>query len=248
MRNLGKYAKHKTPIREEKAKDWHWTAGGAAFVEKYQGEHFDFVSYMNGRYRLKCKKCGAVVERAKSTVRCKSVECEECKKIEKMKADIMPYLRISEELKKTKICAHCGNGFHSQYPTALYCSSECRKKARRKRHPPKKDPCNKIRKRCKKYGVEYKTGISLSQLYNRDNGICQICGKPVNWGDNTWGEHFGPQYPTIDHIVALSNGGAHTWENVQLAHAICNSYKRNLPCSALETMLFPVVEGGEQSA
>ena len=43
--------------------------------------------------------------------------------------------------------------------------------------------------------------------------------------DHSWTEHFGPTSPTIDHIVPLSKGGSHTWDNVQVAHAICNSRK-----------------------
>lgn len=30
---------------------------------------------------------------------------------------------------------------------------------------------------------------------------------------------------TIDHIIPLSKGGTHTYNNVQLAHYICNSKK-----------------------
>lgn len=48
-------------------------------------------------------------------------------------------------------------------------------------------------------------------------------------------------YPTIDHIVAMANGGGHTWDNVQLAHAICNSYKRDL--SENEEISTAVLEG-----
>ena len=33
------------------------------------------------------------------------------------------------------------------------------------------------------------------------------------------------KYPTVDHIVPLSKGGTHTWNNVQLAHMACNSGK-----------------------
>lgn len=32
-------------------------------------------------------------------------------------------------------------------------------------------------------------------------------------------------YPTIDHIIPLSKGGLHSWNNIQLAHLSCNSSK-----------------------
>lgn len=38
---------------------------------------------------------------------------------------------------------------------------------------------------------------------------------------------FGPLTPSIDHVIALKNGGNHVWSNVQLAHAICNIIKND---------------------
>lgn len=75
--------------------------------------------------------------------------------------------------------------------------------------------------------MKYERGITLIKVYERDHGICQICGKPTDWNDNSWG-YGGPNHPTIDHIVALANGGLHSWDNVQLAHGMCNSIKRDL--------------------
>lgn len=42
--------------------------------------------------------------------------------------------------------------------------------------------------------------------------------------DKRWGD-YGPDYPTIDHIVPLSKGGPHLWSNVQVACAECNIAK-----------------------
>lgn len=39
--------------------------------------------------------------------------------------------------------------------------------------------------------------------------------------------YCGPKYPSIDHIIPISKGGAHTWENVQVAHFECNPNKRD---------------------
>ena len=70
--------------------------------------------------------------------------------------------------------------------------------------------------------------ITLEKLYNRDRGICALCGKPCDYEDYVFrGAVFiaGNDYPSIDHIEPLSKGGSHTWENVQLAHKLCNSIK-----------------------
>lgn len=32
----------------------------------------------------------------------------------------------------------------------------------------------------------------------------------------------GPDYPTIDHVIPLSKGGSHTWDNVKVACGECN--------------------------
>ena len=45
--------------------------------------------------------------------------------------------------------------------------------------------------------------------------------------DHEWTDHTGPKHPTIDHIIPMSKGGGHVWDNVQVAHAICNSIKRD---------------------
>lgn len=78
--------------------------------------------------------------------------------------------------------------------------------------------------RADRYGCEYETGITIKKLMERDKGICQICQKPVDPTDIVDG-HARRMYPTVDHIIPLSKGGSHAWDNVQLAHLYCNSGK-----------------------
>lgn len=47
----------------------------------------------------------------------------------------------------------------------------------------------------------------------RDSGICGICGLAV-----------GPDWH-LDHVIALVNGGEHSYANVQVSHPSCNSRK-----------------------
>lgn len=74
------------------------------------------------------------------------------------------------------------------------------------------------------YGVEYDASVTLKRVIKRDGGICQLCGKPVDTTSNKNGR-VRSYYPSIDHIVPMSKGGGHVWNNVQLAHMICNSRK-----------------------
>lgn len=65
--------------------------------------------------------------------------------------------------------------------------------------------------------------VYKSQIYERDNWTCQICGEPANTQ-----VHFQHDlYPSIDHIIPLSKGGTHEPLNVQCAHRGCNNRKQN---------------------
>lgn len=82
------------------------------------------------------------------------------------------------------------------------------------------------RHRCRKYGRIYDPSVTRDKLIERDNNTCQICGGKCDANDRRYG-HFGPLTPTIDHITPLAKGGNHVWENVQLAHAVCNIIKND---------------------
>ena len=84
------------------------------------------------------------------------------------------------------------------------------------------------RHRAKMWGRKYDPTVTLERLINRDGLRCAICGEICDPNDRRWNKRFGPMYPTIDHIKPLSKGGNHTWDNVQIAHSICNSRKGNL--------------------
>ena len=84
----------------------------------------------------------------------------------------------------------------------------------------------KLRNRCTV--SEFDNDITLEKLFNRDGGICALCGDRCDYGDYVFRNGFfiaGNRYPSIDHIKPLSKGGSHTWDNVQLVHKRCNSIK-----------------------
>lgn len=69
-------------------------------------------------------------------------------------------------------------------------------------------------------GAEYER-IVRSKVYERDGWRCQLCRRPVDGAAKV--PH--PRAPTLDHVVPLSEGGSHTYANVQLACFLCNSLK-----------------------
>lgn len=60
-------------------------------------------------------------------------------------------------------------------------------------------------------------------VFERDGWICQLCFEPVDptlmWPDT--------MAKSLDHIVPVSLGGPHIYDNVQLAHFKCNAQKGN---------------------
>lgn len=73
---------------------------------------------------------------------------------------------------------------------------------------------------------EYDEGVTLKKVQAKYHDVCQICGLMVDDTAIVNG-HIKRLYPTIDHIIPLSKGGTHTWENVRLAHMSCNAGKRD---------------------
>jgi hypothetical protein len=74
------------------------------------------------------------------------------------------------------------------------------------------------------------------EIFERDNWICQICMRQTPRqlvGSND------PLAPTIDHVIALVNGGAHSRANVQCACRRCNSIKSDKPMESVR------ISGGE---
>lgn len=204
-----------------KSDEWHYSKAYDKIVLELHPD-FEFVACKKRHVKIRCKKCHTETIRHQSTIRKYKTTCEKCQELDNLQAErkrLLDALFVLIESKTPKKCDACGSTFYSPYASKKYCSDRCKRKAR---------GSSNIRERCKKYGVEYHSGISLMSVYKRDNGICQICGKPTDFNDCSWNGFFGAMYPTIDHRLALANGGSHTWENVQLAHAICNSRKRDV--------------------
>ena len=63
-------------------------------------------------------------------------------------------------------------------------------------------------------------------VYKRDNGICQICGKPLTL------DNF-----TIDHIVPLNRGGINDIDNYRCTCRRCNQFKSDSLDEEMVTML-----------
>lgn len=100
-------------------------------------------------------------------------------------------------------CHECGEQFTAM-GQARYCSSTCAKRNGRRRD-------KQARSKRIQAGVR-REAIDLPALAKRDNWHCHICNAEVT--RDTWSH---------DHLIPLSHGGTHTWDNVALAHKDCNA-------------------------
>lgn len=63
--------------------------------------------------------------------------------------------------------------------------------------------------------------FSYRDVFERDGWQCGICGEAVD----PEARYPDPMSASLDHVVPLSKGGAHTLENAQCAHLVCNLRK-----------------------
>ena len=116
-------------------------------------------------------------------------------------------------------CEECGNIFQTVDSRRKYCSEQCRAKS-------SPDYTASSDDRLNKFNVIDK-GITLKKLFDKYNGVCQICGEPCDYNDYYIRANgvfvAGDKYPSKDHIVPLSMGGKHSWKNLRLAHRNCNT-------------------------
>lgn len=93
-----------------------------------------------------------------------------------------------------------------------YCSLKCSRRARKRNR----------RHRKRAGATPGGPVITTALLAERDGPNCHVCRRRLKWG----GDPESPTYPSIDHLVPLSEGGAHTLANTAVACRRCN-WERN---------------------
>jgi 5-methylcytosine-specific restriction endonuclease McrA len=80
------------------------------------------------------------------------------------------------------------------------------------------------RRRALMQSVPRERGINREALRRRDGDNCCHCGIEMSFEPLKSGQ-YNPIRATLEHLVALSKGGSHTWDNVALACWQCNVRK-----------------------
>lgn len=191
---------------------------GSVNVRYPQCGHEAVLSCITLRQRKTMIPCSACAEEQRKRKEVERAEQKAIKREEKRQARMIAEEEKAREReqKRWKECEECGKIFYDDsYSTSRkYCSDSCSNKSQNRR------------KEAKRRG--YRSKISLSKLYKRDNGRCYICGCSCNYEDHqVIGGAFvvGPSYPTVEHVIPLCKGGTDSWDNVKLACHSCNSKK-----------------------
>lgn len=76
------------------------------------------------------------------------------------------------------------------------------------------------KRKARKRAVAYED-IDRGKVFESSGYICGLCGGHIDINIK-WPEQG---FATLDHIVPLSKGGSHTYDNLQPAHLLCNTSK-----------------------
>lgn len=206
----------------------------------------------HSKVTVRCRECGGIFERMYRVLREKAIgtyknqmSCPHCyrNEIENNRQEKkLPKIREAQERARRKaerdsrkaieqmakrlaihVCQNCGKEYCielSGYDSERYCSEKCQKRYYNRAKNEKRMKRLKSR--------EHDTDITLEKLFERDAGVCYICGKRCDWSDIVEQDGTmiaGDNYPSIDHVKPVSKGGTHTWDNIKLACRLCNTLK-----------------------
>lgn len=227
---------------------------GIDFTEKYVAEriavkypHVEYAGGYAGNSKpldIRCKECGTVFQTTGQALRKDyKLECPVCKELERKKvfeekekvALIRRLLYLLEKREKalienewrTRKCVVCGKMFEMINGNRTCCSDECKKIYEANIHRASKKRRRAVIKNAKNAGMSDRS-LTWQTIYREERGICGICGGLCDADDYKITDGVfvaGGKYPSLDHIVALANGGLHIRSNVQLAHFECNWMK-----------------------
>ena len=197
---------------------------------EYVGNYVDSESFVT----IKCLKCGTTYDRHAQFVRRDKATCKHCKRIRKegeerenkRNKELRRYvlknvIRMDSCLKEVYViyCEGC-RSLKVIDKNNKYCSSKCLERNKRRNKDKKRKELLKERTIDK--------GITKDKLIEKHNNECYLCGVRCDKNDyKIINNNFitGKTYPTIDHIISISNGGYHSWDNVALACFECNTNK-----------------------
>jgi len=169
-----------------------------------------------------CAECGEEFQTTNSTrVYC----CAECRETALARQSYEKVLEVY--VPRSFTCKECGEEITTEYGNkkSVFCCQGCAKRYEHKLRcstvEHKIQKAEQTRRRKKQLKEQFVECVNYDLLYERDKGVCQICGLPALYDKHADWDWSG----SIDHIIPLSRGGEHSMMNCQLSHRICNSIK-----------------------
>lgn len=119
-----------------------------------------------------------------------------------------------------KQCPQCGALFEDRYRhRKTFCSRSCWFASIGATPASERERNTWLNAHARKAGSERLERIDRQIVFDRDGWRCHICKGKID--KRKLAPH--PKSASIDHLVPLSCGGAHTYDNVRAAHLGCNS-------------------------
>lgn len=147
-----------------------------------------------------------------------------------IEADYANSLNLAKTIKakgKHHKCSQCNNAIDLSINGRCYsnnlvfCSSNCTKiHVKETKH-------NRIHLRRVRKSINSER-VSRKKVFIKDNFTCYICKDKVFLYDTAIEMQTKDNAATIDHVIALANGGYHNYNNIKTCCRQCNSNKRDL--------------------
>lgn len=201
--------------------------------------------------RLKRKKIAAVMANVGAFCIVQWHECVKCGKKQYLKNREIgsdKCLRCSRTVYaagpipiRPAICPKCGISHTAKIKNAMCapCATAANAASIRRARKAKGGRDRSILDRVKRYGVRMET-VNKKKVYERDKYKCYVCGIKV-----VISEAYKPNQATLDHVIPLSVGGSHTYDNVRTCCHVCNTKKLTTVRQGTQIGLFCAVAEGD---
>lgn len=131
---------------------------------------------------------------------------------------------------RTHCCKECGAEYKTAMPWSIYCSSICKQRAKSRTATYKNGRRERDARRRARKRTSVTQRIHPFDVFERDKWRCHLCGcKTPKRLRGTMND----KAPELEHIIALSAGGTHTWGNVACSCRECNRRKGSVTIGQL---------------